>query len=154
MVYLSHLTFQLMPMMITLFWQHCLGVVSLTIGEAAGTVSIATQIIRTSPYASMYLCYYLIFWTTHLPMLHLMTLTSRCLSLVYHFWVTVSSIIEVTVKTIAHHRPELRYRWQKFIPRKSLKFQVSAAPSLCRRFIARKNMIMSLVYMGSGGGQG
>ena len=102
----------------------------------------------------MHICWYLILWTTHLPMLHLKIFTIRCLFLVGHFCVAVSIILVVMVKTIAHHRPELRYRCWTYIPRNPLKSQVLAAPSLFWWFIARKNMIMSLVQMGSRGGQG
>ena len=58
---------------------------------------------------------------------------------------TVGSILDVTVKIIAHHRSEFKLRWWNFIPRQLLKCQVLAVLSLRRRIIEteRKNMIMS-----------
>ena len=65
-------------------------------------------------------------------------------------WATVSTILEATAKKwISHHRRELRFICRMFIPGRSLKFQVLAVSSIFWWIIARKNLIMQLVHMGS-----
>ena len=65
-----------------------------------------------------------------------------------------SRILVLMVKIIVHHSPGLILIWWTFIPRLSLECQVLAVVSFYWRVIARNNMIMLLVHMRIGCGQG